>query len=58
MRTPDYVRRLIAASAQDTMLTSAFSNGWPDAPHRVLAIGRRGGWRRSGDVVGVVAIAR
>lgn len=33
---PDYVTRLIAASHQDTVLTEAFSVGWPDAPHRVL----------------------
>jgi nitronate monooxygenase len=33
---PAYVERLIAASASDTVLTEAFRNGWPDAPHRVL----------------------
>jgi nitronate monooxygenase len=33
---PDYVARLIAASSQDTVLTEAFANGWPNAPHRVL----------------------
>jgi NAD(P)H-dependent flavin oxidoreductase YrpB (nitropropane dioxygenase family) len=33
---PDYVAALIAAGPQDTVLTEAFSNGWPDAPHRVL----------------------
>jgi NAD(P)H-dependent flavin oxidoreductase YrpB (nitropropane dioxygenase family) len=33
---PAYVAALIAASADDTVLTTAFSEGWPDAPHRVL----------------------
>jgi nitronate monooxygenase len=33
---PDYVAMLIAASHRDTVLTEAFSVGWPDAPHRVL----------------------
>jgi NAD(P)H-dependent flavin oxidoreductase YrpB (nitropropane dioxygenase family) len=33
---PDYVARLVSASADDTVLTGAFNVGWPDAPHRVL----------------------
>lgn len=33
---PAYADALIAARAQDTILTEAFSMGWPDAPHRVL----------------------
>jgi NAD(P)H-dependent flavin oxidoreductase YrpB (nitropropane dioxygenase family) len=33
---PEYVERLIAARAEDTVYTTAFSGGWPDAPHRVL----------------------
>jgi nitronate monooxygenase len=33
----DYVDRLIAADAADSVLTDAFEVGWPDAPHRVLA---------------------
>jgi NAD(P)H-dependent flavin oxidoreductase YrpB (nitropropane dioxygenase family) len=33
---PDYATALIAASADDTVLTEAFSVMWPDAPHRVL----------------------
>ncbi len=34
---PDYVRALRnASSAGDTVLTTAFGVGWPDAPHRVL----------------------
>jgi nitronate monooxygenase len=33
---PDYVDALIRAGAEDTVLTTAFGEGWPDAPHRVL----------------------
>jgi NAD(P)H-dependent flavin oxidoreductase YrpB (nitropropane dioxygenase family) len=33
---PDYVQALIEAGPEDTVLTTAFSGGWPDAPHRVL----------------------
>jgi nitronate monooxygenase len=33
---PDYVASLIAATAEDTVLTEAFGANWPDAPHRVL----------------------
>jgi nitronate monooxygenase len=33
---PRYVAALLAARAEDTVLTEAFGVGWPDAPHRVL----------------------
>jgi nitronate monooxygenase len=33
---PLYVDALLRASADDTVLTTAFSGMWPDAPHRVL----------------------
>jgi nitronate monooxygenase len=33
---PKYVDALIAATADDTFITTAFGDGWPDAPHRVL----------------------
>jgi len=33
---PSYVDALLRASAGDTVLTTAFSVMWPDAPHRVL----------------------
>lgn len=32
----DYKRLLIAATASDTVLTTCFDIGWPQAPHRVL----------------------
>ncbi len=34
---PEYVRRLVEATAADSILTDLFEVGWPDAPHRVLA---------------------
>lgn len=42
MATPEagahdtYVEALIEASGEDTVLTTAYGEGWPDAPHRVL----------------------
>ncbi len=33
---PLYLERLLAAAAADTVLTTAFEGGWPNAPHRVL----------------------
>lgn len=33
---PDYKTALLAASAQDTVLTACFEGGWPHALHRVL----------------------
>jgi NAD(P)H-dependent flavin oxidoreductase YrpB (nitropropane dioxygenase family) len=33
---PAYADALIAAGTRDTILTEAFSMGWPNAPHRVL----------------------
>jgi len=33
---PDYVARLLAATSEETVLTEAFSEMWPNAPHRVL----------------------
>ena len=49
---PRYVEALIEASADDTFITTAFGDGWPDAPHRVLrtavaageALGRTQSW--------------
>jgi NAD(P)H-dependent flavin oxidoreductase YrpB (nitropropane dioxygenase family) len=33
---PAYVDLLVAARAEDTVYTEAFSTNWPNAPHRVL----------------------
>ena len=46
---PIYVERLLKAHAHDTVLTSHFDQGWPNAPHRVLrsslAAAEESGWR-------------
>jgi NAD(P)H-dependent flavin oxidoreductase YrpB (nitropropane dioxygenase family) len=46
---PDYVKSLLAASGDDTVLTDSFGEGWEDAPHRVLRdaldAARKTGWR-------------
>jgi len=33
---PEYKRRILAASGDDTVRTTLFGGGWPKAPHRVL----------------------
>jgi nitronate monooxygenase len=47
---PEYVRRLLEASGDDTVLTEWFGEGWESAPHRVLRsafdAAHRSGWRR------------
>jgi NAD(P)H-dependent flavin oxidoreductase YrpB (nitropropane dioxygenase family) len=35
---PGYVAALLSATASDTVHTTAFGEGWPDAPHRVLRL--------------------
>lgn len=46
---PDYIRMVLAASADDTVLTEWFDDGWENAPHRVLraslAAAQKSGWR-------------
>jgi nitronate monooxygenase len=46
---PIYVRMLLAASADDTVLTEWFDEGWPNAPHRVLrssqVAAEKSGWK-------------
>jgi len=51
---PQYIARLIAATAQDTVITEAFGANWPNAPHRVLRTAVTAAERR-GD--GPVAVA-
>ncbi|MGH9242747.1 MAG: NAD(P)H-dependent flavin oxidoreductase [Acidimicrobiales bacterium] len=47
-----YVQSLLAASSEDTALTEWFDEGWPHAPHRVLAgaleAAKHSGWRGVG----------
>lgn len=54
---PYYVERLVAAGAGDTVLTDAFSVGWPDAPHRVLASSVAAARAASPDPVATMTLA-
>lgn len=49
---PEYVQALLAADAEDTVLTEAFSAMWPDAPHRVLRSSVEAAQVFEGEVVG------
>jgi NAD(P)H-dependent flavin oxidoreductase YrpB (nitropropane dioxygenase family) len=51
---PQYVESLIAAEAKDTVYTEAFSNGWPNAPHRVLRKSVKAAEAFQGEIVGHV----
>jgi len=51
---PDYLQALIAAEAQDTVYTEAFSTGWK-APHRVLRSAVDAAEAFQGEVVGTMA---
>jgi enoyl-[acyl-carrier protein] reductase II len=46
---PEYVRMLLAATGDDTLLTEWFGEGWENAPHRVLRssleAAKKTGWR-------------
>ena len=49
---PSYIQALVAAqSGDDTVLTTAFAGGWPDAPHRVLKSAMAAAEAFEGDVV-------
>jgi NAD(P)H-dependent flavin oxidoreductase YrpB (nitropropane dioxygenase family) len=52
---PDYLKALIAAEAKDTVITEAFSIGWPDAPHRILRSSLAEAKAFRGEFVGTVA---
>ena len=50
---PTYIDALLATrSGDDTILTTAFGEGWPDAPHRVLKSAVAAAQAHGGDVVG------
>lgn len=53
---PDYVAALLAAGDEATVVTSAFSIGWPNAPHRVLRSALAAAEAFDGDVVGVLSV--
>jgi nitronate monooxygenase len=45
---PIYVERVLGAAAADTVLTTVFDVGWPDAPHRVVRNDTYGDWDAAG----------
>jgi NAD(P)H-dependent flavin oxidoreductase YrpB (nitropropane dioxygenase family) len=49
---PEYAAALVAARPEDTVLTTAFSVMWPDAPHRVLRSCVEAAEAFDGDIVG------
>ena len=49
---PEYVAALVAARADDTVLTERFNAMWPDAPHRVLRSAVAAAETCADDVVG------
>ncbi len=49
---PEYVKALIASEPEDTVVTEAFSEGWPNAPHRVLRFCIEEAQNFKGDIVG------
>jgi len=51
-----YVEALLWASASDTVLTTAFSVMWPDAPHRVLRSAVEAGQALTADVAGEMSL--
>jgi NAD(P)H-dependent flavin oxidoreductase YrpB (nitropropane dioxygenase family) len=53
---PDYIDALLAASADDTVMTETFSADWPNAPHRVLRSCVQAVEAATGDVVGKFAM--
>ena len=45
---PTYLNRLLHSVGSDTVLTTAFDIGWPDAPHRVIRNDTFVGWDAAG----------
>ena len=52
----EYVDALLRASADDTVVTEAFSGMWPDAPHRVLRSCVDAGQAFAGDIVAEMSL--
>ena len=63
---PGYKQRIVDSSAEDTVYSTLFDGGWPDAPHRVLRTRLVNSWEAAGrppsgsrpgegDIVGMVA---
>jgi NAD(P)H-dependent flavin oxidoreductase YrpB (nitropropane dioxygenase family) len=52
----EHIARILAAGPGDTTLTLAFSDGWPDAPHRVLRSSIVAAEQITQEVVGTLVI--
>jgi NAD(P)H-dependent flavin oxidoreductase YrpB (nitropropane dioxygenase family) len=44
----EYKQAVIAAQAEDTLYTTLFDVGWPEAPHRVIRTATVKGWEDAG----------
>ncbi|MGK0222990.1 MAG: nitronate monooxygenase [Limisphaerales bacterium] len=53
---PEYVDALLMANADDTVLTEAYSIGWPNAPHRVLRASVEAAEAERAEVVGTIEV--
>lgn len=45
---PAYQQRILSAEAEDTVHTTLYDQGWPDAPHRVIRTKVVAEWERAG----------
>ena len=45
---PEFKKLLLAARATDTVYTTLFDQGWPDAPHRALRNSTFEKWEKAG----------
>ncbi|MEP7112275.1 MAG: nitronate monooxygenase [Ilumatobacteraceae bacterium] len=54
---PEYIDALVAAQADDSVLTEAFGVGWPNAPHRVLQSSIDAASATPSDVIGETVLA-
>lgn len=50
---PVYRERVVASTGTDTVLTTLFDIGWPDAPHRVLRNATVDAWQAGGSPSGM-----
>ena len=53
---PEYVAAILAATADDTVLTEAYSVGWPNAPHRVLRASVEAAEAEQASIVGTIEV--
>lgn len=54
---PTYIQRLVEAQPTDTVVTEAFGQNWPNAPHRVLRRCVEEARRHDGEIVAELRVA-